>query len=236
MKYIHLISGPRNISTALMYSFAQRSDTTVVDEPFYACYLSKTKVNHPGKEEVLKAQSSDEEIVKKQLFRNHEKPVLFIKNMAHHIAVLERDDFLEQCISVFLIRNPKQLIASYAEVMEKPAMRDIGIEHEYHLFEKLKHKHPIVIDSGLVLENPESVLRQVCERVGLNFESEMLSWPSGPKPYDGVWAPYWYANVHRSTGFEKQSTSERPLPDHLYSLYEEADVYYKKLLQYALTP
>lgn len=236
MKYIQLISGPRNISTALMYSFAQRSDTTVVDEPFYACYLSKTKVNHPGKEDVLKAQSTDEEVVKEQLFREHKNPVLFIKNMAHHIEVLASDDFLAQCIPVFLIRNPKQLIASYAEVMNKPMMRDIGMEHEYHLFERLKHKNPVVIDSGLVLENPESVLRQLCERVELKFEQAMLSWPAGPKPYDGVWAPYWYANVHRSTGFEKQVTSERPLPDNLYSLCEEADGYYKKLLQYALKP
>lgn len=218
-----------------MYSFAQRKDTVVVDEPFYACYLSKANVNHPGKDEVLRAQSSDEEIVKQSIFREHKKPVLFIKNMAHHIEVLD-EGFLTNCSTIFLIRNPKQIISSYAEVIDNPGMRDIGIEYEFQLFQKLRSSNPIVIDSGLVLENPESILRQVCERVKIKFEKDMLHWPAGPKPYDGVWAPYWYSNVHRSTGFEKQSTSERPLPDRLRVLSEKATEYYEQLYQYALKP
>jgi hypothetical protein len=235
MIYLNLISGPRNISTALMYSFAQRSDTKVVDEPFYACYLSKTLANHPGKSDVLIAQSSDEQIVKAELFREHEKPVLFIKNMAHHIEVIT-DDFTSDCVNIFLIRDPKQLIASYAQVIDKPTMRDIGVQHEYELFEKIDHRKPIVIDSGLLLQNPESVLRQACEKAGIEFERPMLQWKAGPKTYDGIWAPHWYANVHRTTGFEKQSTSDRPLPAHLEPLYERASVYYQRLLQHALKP
>jgi Sulfotransferase domain len=218
-----------------MYSFSQRSDTNVVDEPFYACYLSKTNANHPGKEEILATQSSDEEMVKRDLFQRHEKPILFIKNMAHHIEILD-ESFLSTCINIFLIRNPKQIIASYAEVIDNPNMRDIGIESEYRLFEKLKKNNPIVIDSGLVLENPESILRQVCTRSGINFEMEMLHWPAGPKPYDGIWAPYWYSNVHRSTGFEKQIKAERPLTDRLQELSNKATEYYDQLFQYALKP
>lgn len=236
MKYLHLISGPRNISTALMYSFAQRSDTRVVDEPFYALYFSKTGVNHPGKDEVLKAQSSDEEAVKTTIFKQHDKPVYFIKNMAHHIEVMASRDFLSNCINIFLIRNPKQIIASYAQVIEKPVMRDIGIEYEWELFSERNDPKSIVLDSGLLLANPESVLKQVCERAGLAFEKQMLTWLPGPKSYDGVWAPHWYANVHKSSGFEKQPTSERSLPDHLTLLAEQADVYYKKLLQHAIIP
>ncbi|HEU5291181.1 MAG TPA: sulfotransferase family protein [Cyclobacteriaceae bacterium] len=235
MKYLHLISGPRNISTALMYSFAQRSDTQVVDEPFYAVYLSKTQASHPGKDDVLKAQSSDEEVVKRELFRAWTKPVLFIKNMAHHIEVMS-DGFLSKCINIFLIRDPKQLIASYAQVIEKVTMRDIGVQHEYELFEKIADQNTIVIDSGLLLQNPESVLKQACEKSGIKFEREMLHWKAGPKVYDGIWAPHWYANVHRSTGFEKQATSNRPLPQHLEPLNEEASIYYQKLLKHALKP
>lgn len=218
-----------------MYSFAQRSDTVVSDEPFYACYLSSTRTHHPGKDEVLKVQSLDEETVKRELFKKIEKPVLFIKNMAHHIEILN-DNFLSQCINIFLIRDPKQIIASYAQVIDNPAMRDIGMEYEYQLFEKFRNRDPIVIDSGLLLQNPESVLRQVCEMIGIAFETQMLHWPAGPKVYDGVWAPHWYANVHRSTGFERQPTSERPLPKHLNSLYEAASVFYDNLLQHAIKP
>lgn len=219
-----------------MYSFAQRSDTQAIDEPFYAMYFSKTGVNHPGKAEVLSAQSPDEEHVKRQVFKQHEKPVLFIKNMAHHIEAMANRDFLSNCINIFLIRNPAQIIASYAQVIEKPVMRDIGIEYEWKLFDELKDPKSIVLDSGLLLENPESVLKQVCERAGITFQEHMLAWQPGPKPYDGVWAQYWYANVHKSTGFEKQTTSERPLTDNLKPLATQAHVYYAKLLQHAIRP
>lgn len=236
MKYLHLISGPRNISTALMYSFAQRSDTIVEDEPFYACYLNKAKVDHPGKDEVLKAQSVNEEDVKRLIFSERNKNIVFIKNMAHHIEILSDHAFLNKCINIFLIRNPKQLIASYAQVINRPVMRDIGIEFEYNLFDRLKAQNPIVIDSGLLLENPKSVLEKVCEKVSIPFEECMLRWQSGPKPYDGVWAPYWYANVHHSKGFEKQPSSERLLPDDLKSLFDEANRYYQELVTYAIKP
>src|SRR5690242_996759 len=145
MTYINLISGPRNISTALMYSFAQRSDTLVSDEPFYACYLSRTKANHPGKEEVLQVQSADDAIVWQQILQKKEKPIFFIKNMAHHIEVIN-DQFLSQCVNIFLIRDPRQIIASYAQVIDNPTLRDIGIEYEYQLFEKIKNQKKIVID------------------------------------------------------------------------------------------
>lgn len=237
LKTINIISSPRNISTALMYSFAHRTDTEVVDEPFYAVYFTKTGIVHPGREEVLHHQLQKEEDVLKDLFSTHSNPVFFIKNMAHHLEVLDHFPF-EQCENIFLIRNPKQIIASYAQVIDRPVMRDIGIEYQYNLFEKLKAsgQEPIVLDSGLLLENPETVLTKLCGKLKIPFEKSMLNWPAGPKPYDGVWAPHWYANVHKSTGFEKQQSSERPLPEDLIPLYNEAKDYYEKLVPFALRP
>ncbi len=52
-------SGPRNLSTAMMYAFAQRSDCTVSDEPFYAAYLAATGHDHPMRAEILAAQETD---------------------------------------------------------------------------------------------------------------------------------------------------------------------------------
>lgn len=237
MKTIHIISGPRNISTALMYAFAQRSDTTVVDEPFYAVYFLKAGVVHPGKDDVLNHQPHKEEEVLSHLFNQHSRPVFFIKNMAHHLEVLQHFPYA-RCENIFLIRNPKQIIASYAQVIDQPGMRDIGIEYQYKLFENLaaSGKEPVVLDTNLLLENPRVVLQKTCHAIGLPFEEGMLTWPAGPKPYDGVWAPHWYANVHKSTGFEKQPTSDRPLPKNLNSLYEEARIFYEKLLPFAIKP
>lgn len=233
---INSISGPRNISTAIMYSFAQRSDTTVMDEPFYAFYLSKTGIVHPGREDVLKSQPQAEDEVLDDIFAQP-GPVVFIKNMAHHMAELSQD-YSDTFAHLFLIRNPRQIIASYSDVIETPGLRDIGIEYQYELFKKLQDKgeSPLVLDSGLLLENPESVLKQVCQRLDLPFEENMLHWPEGPKSYDGVWAPHWYANVHRSSGFQKQATSNRTLPAHLEELNERAQFYYKAMAPFSLHP
>lgn len=234
---INLISGPRNISTALMYSFAQRPDTTVLDEPYYAFYLNTSGADHPGKEEVMKSQPVNEELVSNMIFGPWKTDVLFIKNMAHHLEVMD-PTFVDSVTNIFLIRNPSQIIASYAQVIHAPVMRDLGIEYQHTLFTALrkKGKHPVVLDSAAILENPESVLRQVCEKTGIPFVTGMLHWKPGAKPYDGVWANHWYANVHRSSGFEKQPTSNRPLPDHLKELNDKAQTYYDELLPFSLHP
>jgi len=232
---LNLISGPRNVSTALMYSFAQRSDTAVSDEPFYAVYLAKTRVPHPGAEAVLKALPRDEAVVKSRMLSFPEKPVLFVKNMAHHMEVLE-NPFIEGAKNIFLIRDPRHILASYAAVIAHPVMRDIGIAYQYSLFTGLRAKgiDPVVVDSSFLLQDPRSVLARVCGLCGLTYEQRMEHWPPGPKPFDGVWAPYWYGNVHRSTGFERPATTSHPLPRHLEGLYEEAQTFYEKLLPFSV--
>ncbi len=237
MMILNLISGPRNISTALMYSFAQRTDTTVLDEPFYAFYLNRSGIHHPGKEEVIESQPIDEFTVSEKIMTETSRPVVFVKNMAHHLALMDQS-FLNQVTNIFLIRSPGQILASYAQVIETPTLRDIGIEYQYTLFNFLKEKGqlPLVMDSGLLLQNPESVLKQACQHLDIPFMNAMLHWQPGPKPYDGVWAKYWYNNVHKSTGFEKQPTSNRPLPEHLTSLNKKAEYYYDRLLPFSLQP
>ena len=237
MLYINLISSPRNISTALMYSFAQRSDTVVLDEPFYAFYLLTSGANHPGREDVLRSQPNSEETVKKEIFSIRDKEVVFIKNMSHHLEVMD-ESFVDDVVNVFFIRDPRQIIASYAQVIDKPVMRDIGVEYQFNLWQKLvgRKQSPIVLDAGNLLKNPHAVLQQLCERIGIPFDESMMKWPAGPKAYDGIWAPYWYSNVHRSTGFEPQASSSRPLPEHLEDLYQRAKALYEKMLPFSIKP
>jgi hypothetical protein len=220
-----------------MYSFAQRDDTTVLDEPFYAFYLRTSGADHPGKDAVMQSQSCDEEQVKREIFSMRDKPVIFIKNMSHHLEVMN-EDFLNDVVNVFFIRNPRQILASYSQVIEKPTMRDIGVEYQYNLFNRLakQNKNPIVLDSNLLLEDPREVLTKLCSHIGITFQKDMLTWPAGPKLYDGNWAPYWYSNVHKTTGFEKQATSSRPLPEHLNELCDQATRLYQKLVPFSLKP
>ncbi len=232
---INLISGPRNISTALMYSFAQHSKIKVIDEPFYAYYLTKTGIDHPGREETIASMSSDPQQVLshiQSLKKLHE--IVFIKNMAHHHIGLDWD-YLNKMNNIFLIRDPKQLIASFAQVIHQPTLQDIGLKEEAELLDHVATNcaiPPIVIDSKDVLSNPEKKLSSLCAELEIPFESAMLSWEKGAIAEDGSWAKYWYKNVHGSTGFAKQKTSERPLPERCIDLLQEALPYYEKLKKY----
>jgi hypothetical protein len=157
--------------------------------------------------------------------------------MAHHMELMDQD-FAERVTNVFLIRNPSQILASYSQVIETPTLRDIGVEYQFHLFERLRQagQAPVVMDSGLIVQNPAAILKELCNRVGIPFLKEMLRWNPGPKEYDGVWAKYWYSNVHKSSGFDPQPTSNRPLASHLNELNERAQDYYKQLLSFSLQP
>lgn len=232
MKVINLISGPRNLSTALMYSFAQRQDTTVVDEPFYGFYLknSITKNQHPSQDQILKTMELNEKQVVSSIYSLSGKPIVFIKGMAHHI-LNENPEYILNWENVLLIRHPKKLIASFSKVIHSPTLDDIGIKKasELFLFLKKKGKTPIVIDSDELLKNPENYLSKLCYILNIPFSKEMLHWKKGGIPEDGIWAKHWYANVHNSEGFAVQKTSSQPLPIHLELLLNQALPYYEIL-------
>jgi len=77
-------------------------------------------------------------------------------------------------------------------------------------------------------------LHVLCERIGIQFYDQMLNWDAGARPEDGVWAPYWYKNVHKSVGFEKQQSSSRPFPVHCTELLDEALPLYRELYSHAI--
>lgn len=236
MKRICLWSSPRNISTAMMYSFAQRPDTTAVDEPMYAHYLSCFNTTHPGMDEVLASmESSGEKVISDVILGSYASSIVFFKQMTHHLLQLNTD-FLDKTENIIFIRNPAQIIASYAQVVQEVSLHDIGIEYQYNLFNYLHEKNLscTVLDSGELLKNPELILKKLCRKIEIVFFPEMLNWPAGPKSYDGVWAKYWYSNVHKTTGFEIQQTSQRPLPAHYEDLYLKSKKYYENLLQHSL--
>ena len=227
-------SGPRNVSTALMYSFAQRSDTRVVDEPLYAHYLRVSGAPHPGKEMVLAAQENDgERVVRDVILGPCDRPVLFMKQMAHHLIDLDWS-FLEQTKNVLLIRDPQQVLKSLVKQLPQPQLRDTGLAQQVALFERFGESGIPIVDSREILLNPRDILTQLCAQLGLEFDEAMLHWNAGPKPEDGVWAGIWYANVHRSTGFEPYAEKSEPFPEHVRPLLDECQPLYEKLRSHAL--
>ena len=60
---------------------------------------------------------------------------------------------------------------------------------------------PIIIDANDLLDNPKRMITELCNKLDIKFTSRMLSWPVGKRDSDGVWGPYWYENVYKSTQF-----------------------------------
>lgn len=232
-KRICLWSGPRNVSTALMYSFAQRSDCRVFDEPLYAHYLRHTDADeyHPGAEDILATMENDGEKVVEMMMGPHEKPVVFFKHMTHHLFELKLD-FLKDCIHVILTRDPREMLVSFDKVIPNPTMQDVGYEAHLMLMDQLERigEKAIVIDSKDILVDPRKALSRLCREIGIPFEKSMLSWEAGARPEDGCWAKYWYANVHKSTGFQPYIRKEVEFPDRLGPLLEKCNVIYQKLI------
>jgi hypothetical protein len=232
-KRICLWSGPRNISTALMYSFGQRPDTLVFDEPLYAHYLKNTeaKAYHPGADEVLASMETNGEKVIQMMMGNHSKEVVFFKNMCHHLLNLDTT-FMRSVCNVILTRDPAEVIPSFAKEIENPSMIDIGFEAQVQLLNLLVEMGAdvLVIDSNTILKNPEQELRKLCDNIGITFYTEMLRWEMGARREDGVWAKYWYKNVHASSGFQPYVDKDLVLEDRFKPLYEAALPLYQKLL------
>ena len=237
IKRICLWSGPRNISTALMYSFAQRSDTLVYDEPLYAYYLKNTnaKKYHPGTKEILSSMENNGTKVIKMMMGFHKKPVVFFKNMTHHLLNLDRT-FMQNMIHIILTRDPVEMLPSYAKVIENPNLKDVGYAAHTDLFNELNYMNikPIIVDSKTILINPKLVLNRLCTLLKIPFEENMLKWKMGGRIEDGIWAKYWYDNIHKSVGFKKYKAKNEPFPETLKPLLESCLPHYKNLIKLSL--
>ena len=235
-KRIHLISGPRNISTALMYSFGNRKDFTIVDEPLYANYLKATGKKHPGRKETLESQDSDyTQVYHKVMLNNYSTPFVFLKNMAHHLLEAKDED-IAPFHNLFLIRDPKQFIHSFSKVIANPTPLDIGLKEELKWFKIARENtyKATVLDSNEVLKDPKGVLQKLCLELEIPFDFSMLQWKKGKRKEDGVWAKYWYNSVHESTGFNTWQPKAIELKSHLMPLYEKALPIYNELFENAI--
>ena len=235
---IAMWAGPRNISTAIMYSFAQREDTRVYDEPLYAHYLTSTDAHkyHPGSKEIISSQENDGNKVIKDIFLSTSSvPVVFFKNMCHHILNLDLS-FLDTLCNIILIRDPMEMLLSFSKQIKSPSLEDTAYPDQIRMLNYLQKrgKTPPILDSKQVLLNPEKVLSTLCEKIGISFTKSMLHWKAGARSEDGIWAKYWYSNVHQSTGFNRYVVQEIIIPDYLQPLVEKCQPLYEELSELAI--
>jgi hypothetical protein len=208
-------SGPRNISTALMRAWENRPDTVVVDEPLYPHYLQATGLDHPGRDEVIAAGETDWRLVVAAL--RGPVPdgvaVFYQKHMAHHLLPGIDRRWVARLTNVMLIRDPREVVASYVRSRADVTAEDLGLPQQVQLYDELAAvgAPPPVIDAGDFLRRPEAYLRALCRHAGVEFTRRMLAWPPGPRDSDGVWGRHWYSAVWESTGFAEYRPREPQL-------------------------
>ena len=236
---IAMWSGPRNLSTAMMYAFGNRADCAISDEPFYAAYLAATGAEHPMRDQVLASQPNESDIVARTMVGPNPDgaAIWYQKHMTHHMVADFPLGWMQGCRNVFLIRHPARVIASYQAKRESVNLSDIGLREQLSLIDYVRSfgQDPIIVDSTDIRANPDVMLRALCAKLEIPFDPAMLSWGTGPRAEDGVWAAHWYGAVHRSTGFE----AEGPAPEldaHGCSVLDKAMPIYQAMARYALTP
>jgi len=225
-------SGPRNISTALMRSWENRPDTVVVDEPLYGHYLAVTGLDHPGREEVIAAGETDWRVVVEILLEPVPSArVHYQKHMAHHLTPDVGRDWIAGLTNVLLIRDPREVVASYVKAREQVTVDDLGLPQQVALYHGLAAdgKPPPVIDAADFLRRPEAHLRMLCDLADVDFDDRMLHWPPGRRASDGVWAPHWYSAVWESTGFAPYRRREVELTGNPAAVAEECAPLYQRL-------
>ena len=230
---IAMWSGPRNLSTAMMYSFGARNDCAVSDEPFYAAYLETTGIEHPMRDEILNSQSKKTETVAAQCSgpAPDGKPHWYQKHMCQHMIEGFSLDWASDFKNIFLIRHPARVIASYAAKREQPSLLDIGFAQQVALYDRFGGT---IIDSADIRDNPRNMLIKLCAAIDLPFQEAMLNWPAGGHASDGIWARHWYTSVWKSTGF---AGPEGPLPvltGDMATLCKQAMPFYEKLKKHSL--
>jgi hypothetical protein len=234
-------SGPRNISTALLRSWGNRSDTAVCDEPLYAFYLKETGIAHPGAAEVIAHHEPDWQKVVAGLVGAVPggKAIYYQKHMAHHLLPQVGREWLGHVTHAFLIREPREMLTSLVKVLPEPTLADTGLPQQREIFEWVRvssGRVPPVVDAREILENPRPMLGLLCQRLGVPFDEAMLHWPPGRRPTDGIWAKYWYDAVERSTTFEPYRPKNELVPAHLHNLLGSCLEIYDALYRERIIP
>ncbi|OVA04429.1 Aminotransferase [Macleaya cordata] len=231
VEVIHSWSAPRSLSTSLMYSFAQRDDIEVLDEPLYANFLRVMAVERPYREELLSKMDSDgNRVVEEVIFGPGEKRYRFCKHIAKQRVPGLTNDLMKRGKHFILIRNPLHILPSFDKVVP-PSFLELGLADLVSIYSELCElgRAPPIIDAEDLQQDPEAVLRGLCKDLDIPFQASMLKWDAGPKPVDGLWAPWWYHNVHKSTCFKPAREFPTPLPSSLYDLLEQSLPFYNIL-------
>jgi broad specificity phosphatase PhoE len=117
-------------------------------------------------------------------------------------------------------------------------LEETGFEQQHRLFWlALKNgEDPAVVDAADLTRDPEGTIRAYCEKLGVPFMPESLSWEPGEVPEWEMWTE-WHEEVQDSTGIKSQPLEDdSEVPADLEGIYERCLPYYEELYERRLMP
>ena len=235
-KPIALWAVPRSLSTAFERVFVEREDLEVLHEPFSASYYYGEDRLSDRYSEFQPEPEYNYERVLAEVLRPRDKRV-FLKDMAYHAKVVMSPEFISNFVNTFIIRDPKYVLSSLYKMWPDFTLEETGYEDLYWAFKHVTEagEDPVVVDAMTFSEDPVSILSAYCERVGLPFRPDALSWESGEVEEWKSWEG-WHEAAERSTGIKRAERRDPVLPEELEEAYEHCLPYYYTLAAHAISP
>jgi hypothetical protein len=235
-KPIALWAVPRSLSTAFERVFVERDDLEVLHEPFSASYYySEERLSNRYSDEEPKAEYNYENVLA-EILKPREKRV-FLKDMAYQAKRVMGPEFISNFVNTFIVRDPKYVLSSLHKMWPDFTLEETGYEELYWAFRYATEagEDPVVVDAMTFSENPVAILSAYCERVGLPFQADSLSWEPGEVEEWKGWEE-WHEAAQRSTGIKRAQRRDPTLPEELQDAYEHCLPYYYTLAAHTISP
>jgi Sulfotransferase domain len=234
-KPIALWAVPRSLSTAFERSFVEREDLEVLHEPFSASYYySEDRLSDRYAEVQPNAEHNYERVLAEVLKPRQKR--LFLKDMAYQAKAVMGPEFISNFVNTFIVRDPKYVLSSLYKMWPDFTLEETGYEELYWAFRYATEagEDPVVVDAMTFSENPVGILSAYCERVGVPFRPDTLSWEPGEVEEWKTWEG-WHQAAQQSTGIRRAERRDPPLPQKLQEAYEHCLPYHYTLAAHTIS-
>jgi hypothetical protein len=236
LKPIALWAVPRSLSTAFERVFVERDDLEVLHEPFSASYYyGEDRLSNRYSDVEPEAEYNYDRILA-DILKPRQKRV-FLKDMAYHAKGVMGPEFISNFVNTFILRDPKYVLSSLYKMWPDFTLEETGYEELYWAFRYATEagEDPVVVDAMTFSENPVGILSVYCERVGLPFRPDALSWEPEEVEEWKNWEG-WHEAAQQSTGIERAERRDPALPQELQEAYEHCLPYYFTLAAHTISP
>jgi hypothetical protein len=198
---------PRSMSTAMERVMRERGDCQCFHEPFMYDYYLHRKVRvmphfEPQGDRPVKYQA-----IRNELVQSSDNAPVFFKDMSYYMVpqLFADPDFALSIRNIFLIRDPRLSIASYAKLDAQLSLEEVGVEAIWHHVNWLREQSgstPVILQAEAVQHDPKAGVARLFQAAGLDSVDGVLDF-SGDTPMQWGDVSGWHNDVINSDGIRK---------------------------------